>query len=86
LISDALSFGRLFYAEANAISNAIGYALHRSRSHDPGVRVYDEAGNVIETHEHAGEFKEPNRPCHGSETIPLPKCRMIRHNSRRVAF
>ena len=21
-------------------------------------RVYDEAGNVIETHEHAGEFKE----------------------------
>ena len=28
---------------------------------DPGsavIRVYDEAGNVIETHEHAGEFKE----------------------------
>ena len=23
------------------------------------VRVYDEAGNVIETHEHKGEFKEP---------------------------
>jgi hypothetical protein len=22
-------------------------------------RVYDEAGNVIETHEHAGDFKEP---------------------------
>jgi len=22
------------------------------------IRVYDEAGNVIETHEHAGEFKE----------------------------
>jgi hypothetical protein len=22
------------------------------------ARVYDEAGNVIETHEHAGEFKE----------------------------
>jgi hypothetical protein len=31
-----------------AISNAIGYALHRSRSHDPWVRVYDEASNVIE--------------------------------------
>jgi hypothetical protein len=26
LISDALSFGRLWYAEPNAISNAIGYA------------------------------------------------------------
>jgi len=23
------------------------------------IHVYDEAGNVIETHEHAGEFKEP---------------------------
>ena len=22
------------------------------------IHVYDEAGNVIETHEHAGEFKE----------------------------
>jgi hypothetical protein len=24
------------------------------------IRVYDEAGNVIETHEHAGDFKEPS--------------------------
>jgi len=23
------------------------------------IRVYDEAGNVIETHENAGDFKEP---------------------------
>jgi hypothetical protein len=23
-----------------------------------GIRVYDDAGNVIETHEHAGDFKE----------------------------
>jgi hypothetical protein len=23
------------------------------------IRVYDEAGNVIETREHAGDFKEP---------------------------
>jgi hypothetical protein len=22
------------------------------------IRVYDEAGNVIETHEHTGDFKE----------------------------
>jgi hypothetical protein len=29
-----------------------------SRSHDSVIRVYDETGNVIETHEHAGEFKE----------------------------
>jgi hypothetical protein len=28
-------------------------------SHDAAIRVYDEAGNVIETHEHKGEFKQP---------------------------
>jgi hypothetical protein len=59
LISDALPFGRLWYGGLNTITNAIGYAKHRSRSHDAVIRVYDEAGNVIETHEHAGEFKEP---------------------------
>ena len=57
LISDALPFGRLWYAEPNAVSNAIGYAKHRSRSRDAVIRVYDEAGNVIETHEHKGDFK-----------------------------
>jgi hypothetical protein len=57
LISDALPFGRLWYAEPSAVANAIGYAMHRSRSHDGVIRVYDAAGNVIETHEHAGEFK-----------------------------
>jgi hypothetical protein len=56
---DALPFGRLWYGEPNAISNAIGYAQHRSRSHDAVIRVYDDAGNVIETHEPEGEFKEP---------------------------
>jgi len=54
LISDALPFGRLCYAEPNARSNAIGYATHRSRSHHAVIRVYDDAGKVIETHEHAG--------------------------------
>jgi hypothetical protein len=29
-----------------------------SRSHHGVIHVYDEAG-VIETHEHAGDFKEP---------------------------
>jgi hypothetical protein len=43
----------------DAISNAIDYAKFYSRSHDPVIRVYDEAGNVIEAHEQAGEFKEP---------------------------
>ena len=59
LISDALPFGRLWYDEPNAVSNAIGYAKHRNRSHDAMIRVYDAAGNVIETHEHTGDFVEP---------------------------
>jgi hypothetical protein len=59
LISDALPFGRLWYGEANAISDAIGYARFRSRSHRAVIRVYDDADDVIETHEQAGEFKEP---------------------------
>ena len=58
LISDVLPYGALWYAEPNAIANAIGYAKFRSRSHDAVIRVYDEAGNVTETHEQGGEFKE----------------------------
>src|SRR5260370_42390748 len=57
LISDALPFGRLWYGEPDAISNAI----HRSRSHDALIRVYDDAGNVIQTHEHEGDFREWQR-------------------------
>jgi hypothetical protein len=40
-----------------AVGDAIGYAMHRSRSHDAVIRVYDGARNIIETHEHAGELK-----------------------------
>ena len=37
--------------------NAIDYAKFYSRSPDAVIRVYDESGNVIETHEHKGELK-----------------------------
>ncbi|HYT21639.1 MAG TPA: hypothetical protein VEW05_15605 [Candidatus Polarisedimenticolia bacterium] len=59
LVSDVLPFGRLWYGEPNAVSNAIDYAKFRSRSYRAVIRVCDEAGNVIETHEHTGDFKEP---------------------------
>jgi len=49
---------RLSYAEPSAASSAIGYAMHSSRSHCAVIRVYDAAGNVIETHQHKGDFKE----------------------------
>ena len=58
LVSDALPFGRLWYGDTNAVANAIGYAEHRSRSHYAVIRVYDDAGNMIETHEHIDDFKE----------------------------
>jgi hypothetical protein len=35
-----------------------GYAKFYSCSHDAVIRVYDDAGNVIETHEHKRDFKE----------------------------
>ena len=50
LTSDALPFGRLWYGEPNAISNAISYTKFSSRSHNAVIRVYDTAGIVIETH------------------------------------
>jgi hypothetical protein len=59
LISDVLPFRCAVLSGApDAINNAIDYAKLYSRSHDAVIRVYDEAGNVIKTHEHTGDFKE----------------------------
>ncbi len=52
---DALPFGRLWYTKPD---DAIGYAKFYSRSHDAVIRVYDDAGDVVETLEHAGDFKQ----------------------------
>src|SRR5678816_3268320 len=46
--------------------NRVGLALHlgrnvplsAGRSHDAVIRVYDDAGNVIETHEHKGDLSD----------------------------
>jgi hypothetical protein len=37
---------------------AVRYAKSYSDLHAAVIRVYDEAGNVIEMHEHKGDFKE----------------------------
>ena len=55
LISAALPFGRLWYEDASAV---VDQAKHGSRSHDAVIRVYDDVGNVIETHERTGGFTE----------------------------
>ncbi len=54
LISDALPFGGLWYCES---TDAIEYAKFYSRSHHAVIRVYDEAGHIIQTYEHAGDGK-----------------------------
>jgi hypothetical protein len=53
----ALVLNTLWRLLANRVIQLM-HATFYSRSHDAVIRVYDEAGNVIETHEHAGEFKE----------------------------
>jgi hypothetical protein len=50
-----MPFDRLWY---DTLDNAIGYAMHCSRSHDALIRVYDDADNLIKTYEHRGDFKE----------------------------
>ncbi|HMF45951.1 MAG TPA: hypothetical protein VKE29_04705 [Candidatus Udaeobacter sp.] len=56
LISKMLPLGhRGNFVDAPA---AVRYAKSCSRPHAAVIRVYDDAGNVIETHEHAGDFKE----------------------------
>jgi hypothetical protein len=55
LISDALPFDRLWYAEPNAIDSQSFSVDHIGAV----IRVYDDAGNVIEVHRYKGDFKEP---------------------------
>jgi hypothetical protein len=40
------------------LESRVSYAMHYSRSHEAVIRVYDDAGNVIETHQHKGNFRK----------------------------
>ena len=55
MISDVLPDGRKCY---NTVTEAVFFAKLLSGSDKVLIRVYDEAGNVIETHKHKGDFKE----------------------------
>jgi hypothetical protein len=52
LISDRLRYGPIWYAGPDAVRRAVAYAKYRSRScsHRPIIRVFNEEGNVTETH------------------------------------
>ena len=58
LSGDAFPYSPLWYRGPNAIVDAIRYVKLYSGSHDAVIRVYDAAGNGIETHEPKSDFKE----------------------------
>jgi hypothetical protein len=70
LISDVLPYSPLWYAGPTAISNAISFARFNSGSHDAVIRVYDDAGNVVETHEQAGDLFKPRTFASASPVTP----------------
>ncbi len=60
LISDRLRRGPIWYAGHDAVRNAVAYAKYHSHSgsHRAIIRVFDEFGTAIETHEFAGNFRK----------------------------
>jgi hypothetical protein len=52
LVSDRMRYGPIWYAGPDAVRCAIAYAKYRSHacSHRAIIRVFDERGNVTETH------------------------------------
>ena len=48
-----------FFTKQAAMPSASSRPTIRKENCDAVIRVYDESGNVIETHEHAGDFKQP---------------------------
>jgi len=58
LISHGFRQGPIWYAGSDAVHNAVAYAKSRSwsRSHRAIIRVLDDSGAVIQTHESPGDF------------------------------
>jgi hypothetical protein len=50
---------RLNFSGSCSATSAGTFAKFRSRSHRAVIRVYDEAGNIIGTHEQTGPFRGP---------------------------
>jgi len=59
LIGERLPLGVLWFEGPDAIEDAVNYAKFYSPSRAIIIRLFDESGAVIETHEHKGDFKEP---------------------------
>jgi len=60
LISDRFRYGPIWYGGPDAVRNAVAYAKYRSlsRSHPAKIRVLDDFGAVIQTHESNRDFRQ----------------------------
>ncbi len=58
LIGDRLPLGLLWFEGPDAFGEAVSYTKFFSRSQPAIIRLFDQSGAVIETHEEAGDFKE----------------------------
>jgi hypothetical protein len=59
LISDRFRYGPIWYAGPDAVRNAVAYAKYRSlsRSHRAIIRVLDDSGALIQTHQSKSGFR-----------------------------
>ena len=62
------------------------HAKQNSRPHGAVIRVFNEPGNVIETHEHAGDFKEPLASVATKPEFYLKLVRLMLQNRARIAL
>src|SRR5262249_17012539 len=60
LTSDGFRGGRICYPEPDAVRKAVAYAMYRSLSCSRRaiIRVLDDSGTVIHTHEYEGGFRQ----------------------------
>jgi hypothetical protein len=78
LVSDLFRHDPIWYAGPDAVRIAVAYAKHRSwsRSHRAIIRVLDDSGAVIQTHESVGDFRQfqlLEQPCDPAGfDFPLP--------------
>jgi hypothetical protein len=57
-IDDQPAHCEIHILNSGGMSSALFRSTTRIESCDALIRVYDEAGNVIETHEHKGDLKK----------------------------
>ena len=57
---DAFAQAKFAFEIRAAMSSALSVSMRPSEGCDAVIRVYDKAGNLIEKHEHGGDFKEPH--------------------------